>query len=210
MFSAEALAAFAIKCLAVAGAFLVGYVAFALLALALDRTFARNRTPEGFKQLFRQLGGLTAAALAAYILFASSGGTGLFGSGSGNPSGPSAPANPKTPTAPPPPAPPTPEPPPSPPDTSPLSPADVVLRLRVLGGPDVIEQRFYQFEGSDSALTFSDVQAAILTRKPAGPGKLYLEIAFPPRNAPPPDHPAVSQLEHWARTQGIQPLLVLK
>lgn len=204
MFSAEGIAAFAVKCLAVAGAFVVGYALIGLIVFALDRWLAGGKTNKGFKRVLRMLGGLAAALLAAYVLFYSSGGKGLFGGGSDANTGTGAPAAPASTTE----QPATPTPPKTP--EVPLSPTDRVVRITVLGGSDVKDQRFYLIDDNANPLTFDEAKPAILARKPTDMRKLRLEIVFPEKNALPPEHEAVDQLDKWARANDIQPLQLLK
>ena len=57
-FGAERVAAFAVKCLAVGGGFLVGYVLGGFVAYALDRWVFARKTPELAKKGIRVVAGV--------------------------------------------------------------------------------------------------------------------------------------------------------
>lgn len=76
-------AAFVVKCLAVAGGFLVGYFLGGVIAWALDRWVMAQKTPAPVKKLISWAAAIALALLVALIVFGD-GGNGLFGRGSGS------------------------------------------------------------------------------------------------------------------------------
>ncbi len=188
--SAEKITMFAVKCLAVGGAFLLGYLFAGGVAALLDRGLFRRRTPPGVKKVAKLLGGLAAAVLAALALFGS-GGDGLLGGGAGDgpgkvdgPTGTGTPAakdDSKTPVR--------------PPD---VRPSEGEVRVTVLGGDDVKGSRFYLVDDDATPKTFEELQAAI-TARAGGEKRPEVAVLFPSRNAVAQDHPAVTRLVRWAR-----------
>ena len=197
---AERLASFAIKCLAVGGGFLAGYLLGGAIAYALDRWAFNKKAPDLVKKSIRIVSGLVLAILVALIVFGEGGGGlglgGGEGKGTGTPSGEG--QKEKTPT-------------PAPPDkdrqVSPATPADtrpteVTVRVTVLGGSDVVQERFYLLDDDRTPKTFAEVRAAVTARKAAEKRKMRLAILFPPPpNRVPIDHGAVTQLVKWARDE---------
>lgn len=195
------LAQFLVNCLAVGGGFLVGYVLAGGAAWWVDRSFLRKKTPPLVRRLVRILGGIAAAIIVALLVFGRGGG-GLGGGqgegvGSGTTSG-TGPGQGSVTDAPPPttrPAPPV--------AAKDVPPPDARIRVTVLGGPDVKDQRFYLVDDDPSPRTFAEAKAAVLARKDAAPQKLGVEIRFTTRNTLPRDHPAVTLLADWARDAGL-------
>jgi hypothetical protein len=86
----EKLATFVVKCLAVAGGFLVGYFVGGAVAWALDRWVFAHKAPEPLKKAVSMVAAVALAILVALIVFGE-GGSGLFGGGSGDGKGTPAP-----------------------------------------------------------------------------------------------------------------------
>src|SRR6478672_9259004 len=88
---AERLAGFAIKCLAVGGGFLAGYLLGGAIAYALDRWVFSKKAPDLVKRSVRMVSGLVLAIIVALIVFGEGGGGlglgGGEGKGTGTPSG---------------------------------------------------------------------------------------------------------------------------
>lgn len=195
----ERLAASAMKGLAVAGAFLVGYLLGGLAAWALDRWALGNRSPRGVKRAIRVVAGLAAAILVAWLVFGNGVGGGWFG-GRGESAGAGT-ANPE----------------PSKehakePERKPqqkIGPKDStdyeVLTVTFLGGDDVQGNRFYRLDGSEP-LTFEQLKASILKRKETASKPLKLERQFStdPAKRISKDSANVRDVEHWAEAQGIK------
>jgi hypothetical protein len=202
----EQVAAFAVKCLAVAGGLLAGYVLGALLAWALDRWAFAQKSPEVLKKSVRVLVAIAVALLVAFVVFGDGSGGGLFGGGGGT-SGTGA-GTPnveegkkaeesKTP----------------PPETKGTK-ADIpkgsesqyeIVRVTFLGGDAVRDDRFYKLDESEP-LTFDQLKAAIKKRKEAAtkPLMLYKEFLDDPRLKISRDSINVRQVESWAEGQGIK------
>ena len=180
--------------LATIGAFLVGYILVAILGWWLDKYLLKRRSPDLLHRVCRLLGGLILALLVAMMLFGGGGGSG-DGTGDGTGTGKASPssassnsesADPKAATA------------------VVLPPVEVRIRVLVLGGTDVKDQKFYVVDDDATPLALADAKAAILKKKDATAKSIGLEIRFPVQNALPRDHPAVSQFVRWAgETAGL-------
>ena len=79
----ERIAAFVVKCLAVAGGFLVGYFIGGVAAWALDRWVFAQKAPDQLKKAVSIVFAIALALLVALIVFGE-GGSGLFGGGGGD------------------------------------------------------------------------------------------------------------------------------
>jgi len=199
--AAERLAGLAIKCLAVAGGFLAGYLLGGLIAYALDRWVFGQKAPDVVKRGVRWVCGLILAIVVAMIVFGEGGGGFGLGGGEGKGSGATGgegknkqTQQPATPDR-------------DRPPVSPVTPADnrpteVVIRITILGGTDVVQERFYLIDDDRTPRTFAEVRAAVGARKAKDPRKTTLAILFPPPpNRLPLEHPAVTQLVNWARDE---------
>ena len=196
----EKLAALAVKCLAVAGGFLVGYFLGAVIAWALDRWVFAHKAPAPLKKAVSVVCGIALAILIALIVFGE-GGSGLFGGGGqGEGKGTTADKDGKSPQ--PPVTPPDKEPVTPKIDTGPTRPADAVVRVTILGGKDVPDgERFYLMDDDPKPKTFDELKEAVLARKQKEKGTVAVAIQFRPANAPSldPPHYSITQLTKWAK-----------
>ncbi|MBX3398049.1 MAG: hypothetical protein KF873_04860 [Gemmataceae bacterium] len=173
--------------LATVGAFLVGYVLVALLGWLFDKYLLKRKSPELLHRVCRLLGGLILAILVAMMLFGGGGGSG-DGTGDGAGTGTASPGpasnaestDPKAVAA------------------KVAPPVEVRVRVLVLGGTDVKDQKFYVVDDDPAPLAFADAKSAIQRKKDATAKSVGLEIRFPVQNALPRDHPAIAQLARWA------------
>lgn len=202
--ASERIAAFAIKCLAVGGAFLAGYVLGGVVAFAVNKWVFAEKTPDVVKKAVRFLAGLALAILVAMIVFGDGGGGGLFGggadgSGKGTPDADnnSKDKGDKTPPS----QPPTKDPPKVnvPNKTPEVKPTDVIIRVTFLGGPDVVGDRFYLLDDEPTAKTFDELKAAIQKKKEGETRKVYLAVQFPAKNRIAEDSINVTQVTDWVR-----------
>ncbi len=174
--------------LATAGGFLVGYVLVAILGWLIQRYLFKRPAPAFLHRVCRLLGGLIVAILVAMMVFGGGGGEG-DGTGDGTGTGKASPTT----GTPDPTAPITDVKP-----TKPLPPAEDRIRVTMLGGTDVKDERFYLVEVDTTPHTLAEAKALVQQKKDATPKTLGLEIRFMPRNTLPKDHPAVLQLSRWA------------
>jgi len=188
--------------LAVAGAFLIGYVA-AMLFLGIGmRLLTRKIVPLKFNKLLRIVAGLAAAAIVAMFVFGEggmgygAGSGGLPGSGKGEP-GPKSTAPATTtdketlPT-----------------DKKQANDSDIKperrVRVTMLGGLAVSEKRFYQFEDQPGGLTLEEIEARVLERRDS-PGLPLSQIEiFVYRDSPDSGSRVVRDLHEWSITQGLK------
>ena len=200
----EQIAAFAVKCLAVAGGFLAGYVIGGMGAWALDKWALAKKTPDVLKKTISFLCGVALALLIAFIVFGDGSGSGWLGGGGGsdgpgtnsnNPDGgqkpdASKPVDPKV----------------QPKIDPPKAQSEIdVLVVTFLGGEEVQGDRFYKLDGSDP-MSFEQLKAAILKRKETAkrPLKLEREFSTDPGKKISKDSINVRQVENWADGQGIK------
>lgn len=193
----EKIATFVVKCLAVAGAFLVGYFVGGAVAWALDRWVFAQKAPDQLKKAVSVAAAVALAIVVALVVFGD-GGNGLFGGGGGDGKGAPS-ANDKGKTAPAP----APEPkkddtpkkkdePPKPPPKP--TPGDV--RVAILSGDDVRDGRFYVIDDDSAAKTFEEFKQAITDKRNAT--KTELTIVFRFKKEPLSDnHPAVRRVVGW-------------
>ncbi len=180
--------------LATAGGFLVGYIFVVIFGWMFDKFLLKRKSPQLLHKVCRLLGGLILAIIVALLVFGGGGGEGN-GTGDGKGNGKASPANgtsdPNAATD---------------PKQISLKPPPVEERIRVtiLGGSDVVDQKFYRIGDDDTARSFAEAKAAITKTKNESTRSLGIEINFTSNNALPLDHPAVEQLKRWAReTAGL-------
>jgi hypothetical protein len=201
--AAERLAGLAIKCLAVGGGFLAGYLLGGAIALALDRWVFAKKAPEMVKKGVRWVSGLILAIIVALIVFGEGGGGFGMGGGEGKGSGtPGTEGQSKDKQTPQPPTSENERPPVSPVTPADTRPTEVVIRVTILGGTDVRQERFYLIDDDGTPRTFAEVRATVAQRKANDKRKATLAILFPPPpNRLPLEHPAVTQLVTWGRDE---------
>ncbi len=196
----DKLSALAIKCLAVAGGFLVGYFLGGLLATAVNKWIFKKKAPEQFKQVCQMIAGIALAIIVALIIFGDGGG-GLFGGGGASGDGkgnPAADANKDNQSK-----------------TEPvqkvdpnvaapkvdLKAADLTIKVTILAGAAVQSAgKFYLLDDDRTPLSFSELKNAIKARKSQEKGKVTLAVVFPtdPNHAPPRNDPKVTDVTRWA------------
>lgn len=187
---------FLVNCLAVGGGFLAGWFLAAVAGLAFDRFVIHRTSPPGLHKASRNTGGLLLAVLVAIIVFGHGHGWTLFGGGGAGvenggqtaTSGANADLTKSN------------------DGSKPISikttpPVDERIRVVVLGGDEVKAERFYVVDEAIEPKSFAEATVAILAKRDASPGKrIGVEIRFSPTNALPPDHPAVTRLARWTRS----------
>ena len=193
----ERVAAFAVKCLAVAGAFLVGYLLGGAIAWALDRWAFAKKAPDPLKKTVAVASAVALALLVALVVFGD-GGSGLFGGGGGDGKGTPSQTDDKGKAPAPEPkkieAPPkkdeTPKAPPKP------TPGDV--RVTILAGEDVKEGKFYVLEGEAAPKTFEELKTAVAARRAGAEHDLTLIFRFRGASLS-PTHPDMQRLTAWLK-----------
>jgi hypothetical protein len=215
----EKVAAFAIKCLAVGGGFLVGYGLGGAVGWVFNKWVFAEKAPDVLKQTLKVVAGIALALLVALIVFGDGSGGGLFGggadgSGKGQPDADNTakdkgdkPAPPVTPT------------PPKdlpkvevPKTNADIRPDDPRVRVTFLGGDAVQGDRFYLLDDEpvEKAKSFKELQDAITQRKQGETRQMYLVVQFPTdrRIAAAETSVTVTQVTDWARdVMGIKVVL---
>ncbi|MGL4422779.1 MAG: hypothetical protein ACRCZF_19080 [Gemmataceae bacterium] len=189
-----------VNSLAVGGGFLVGFLLAWVATWYVDRQFFFKKLPFTLHRASRLTGGTLGAILIALLVFGS-GGTGLgggMGEGFGEGSSPVNTITAATGT-------PIPSTTPTPGSTTAI-PADIppttIVRVLILGGIDVQQERFYRTDDAPTAWTLAELKTRLIAKKTAATvGSIGLELRFPVLNTLPQDHPAVTQLVAWARDQ---------
>ncbi len=190
----EAIAELVNNCLLVAGGFLVGYLLGGVIGWALGKYVFRQESPDLLHKACRLIGGVVLALIVALIVFTGRGkphGDGGDGKGSPNDEGKNGKATPANTdpnqkvdpnTLPTPPK---------------ITPGDVTIRVTILGGEDVLQDRYYLLDDDRSPKTFAELKTAIVERKGKEKGKVMVAILFPAKNALPHESPAVTQVSKW-------------
>ena len=189
-----------VKGLAVLGGAALGWLVIALLTRFLGRWLSARKGPRPLERLVRLLGAVVGGWLV-WFLVTGSGGGGLFGGGgsffggrgvgegSGKETAP--PSTPRTKR--------------SPAETAPIRRAET-LRVVMLGGQRVNDERFYRPEGGEPR-TLAELKKVVKDRQKEG-GVKALEIVIY-EDSVARDHPAVKELEQWARQNDLAVSLAL-
>ena len=198
----ERIAALVMNFLAVGGGFMVGYIVTTVTAFFLDRWLTRGRSPEGLHKTVRMVGGVCGAILVALLVFGSGSGGTSDGPGkgdgttektgsSGNPTTVSTEAKPITP--------------PTVPETKAI---DDTMKITVLSGADVKDEKFYLIEKDRTPRSLEEVKTAVVSRKTSSTKSLAVEILLNPRTDR--NNSGVLDLESWARDAGMRVILPKK
>ncbi len=202
----EAISEFINGCLLIAGGFLVGYLLGGVIGWALGKYALRQQEPDTLKRIGRPVGGILLALIVAIIVFTGKGKPhGEGGDGKGTPStDPNAGKDHKT-------DPNTKIDPNITPPKVDVKPADVTIRVTILGGTDVQNDRFYLIDDDRSPKTFTELKEAVAARRGKEKGKVALKLVLPPPPNPnrlPKNHPAITQVQDWAYDEGLEAPLV--
>ncbi len=204
----EKIAAYAIKGLAVAGAFLLGYLLGGAIVWAIDKWLLANKTPILIKKLCKVLLGIVLGLIVALIVFGDSG-NGLFGRGGGegkdNHNSDSstqksssdhltqdgkAQSDSNL------------------PKPQEIKPADSIIQITIYGGMKVIEERYYQIEDEQDLKTLKELQDAVLERKNKLKGKVAIAIRLPiDKKYISADPRVMASVIGWANKQGFDVIL---
>jgi hypothetical protein len=201
--SSEKVAQFFVNALAVAGGFLIGWLLTGAAAWFLDKRLTGGKSPPAVRRVAKVLGGVGLAIFIALIVFGhGSGWNFLGGGGTGDGKGTAPPGGPDGPDRGGPPA--TSADTPSPPDTRKEQPPPRDrVRVTVLGGDAVKNERFYLLDDDPTPRTIAEARATLAGKKDAAKGALGIEVRFTADAAIPPNHPAVLQLTNWARDHAV-------
>jgi hypothetical protein len=176
---------------AVAAGALTGYMGSGFVVRKSTTALTRKEAPRVVVFPFRVVGGAIGGWL---VMLGFGGGLGFFGGGEGSGNGPAAgvqsaasvPADTKAVKL------------PAKPEVAAVTPQS--LRIRLLGGPRVVGEKFYQIDNAPQAMTLSELQKKISEQKQHGLKAIEILIY---QNSVARNHPAVHSLEDWAGQQGL-------
>lgn len=205
--ASDKIAAFVVKCLAVAGGFLVGYFLGGVIAWGLDRWVFAQKAPEPLKKAVSWVAAVALALLVALIVFGD-GGNGLFGRGGGTGDGKGsqsqdkgdakdtkATTEPKKDDTPPKKDDLPPPPPPKP------MPGD--MHIVILAGDEVKDGRVYVLEGDPNPKTLAEFKDAVnARRKMKEPELKHVYYRFKNEKLA-SDHQALSLPRDWLNSFSI-------
>lgn len=197
-FETDRVVRFALNLLAVGGGFLIGHVLTGVIVWALDRWITGGKTPQGVHRVARTFGGIALALLVALLLF----GQGGYGTGDGTGGGPkpddkgpgggtvTQPKDNKD---------------SQPPLVLPrdTTPPEQRVRVTLLGGSDVKDEKFYVIDDDRTPRTFADVVAAVNAKKAETKKPVGVEIRFTVDNTLAENHPAVLRMISWAKANDV-------
>ena len=173
---AERVTSVIVNGLAVAGAFLAGYILFGVLAWFLDRWLTGGKAPEQLKRASKVVGGLIVAIIVALILF-NGGGNGAGGDKAGGGPTPQKAEGDQSGSGPPPITPPV----VAPPEKDPLIPPNANAKIVVVGvtivmGSDekITGGKYYRLDGKADLFTLDDLFVEI--RKEHAPPEKVVQI----------------------------------
>jgi hypothetical protein len=196
----DKLSALGMKCLTVAGGFMVGYVLGWLIAVCVNKwVIKKERTPESLKQLLRVVCGIAVALLVAVSLMWGSGdGTGGDKEKAGTSDAQDTKAGPPPSTD----APKDDRKQPAPATPIDTRPTELTIRVTVLGGTDVRDEKFYLLDDDRSPKSLREVKDAVLALKTKETRKTVVAVLRSPApNRVPLDHGAVSRLVAWVQDE---------
>jgi hypothetical protein len=192
----DAIAQLFMNCLATAGGFLAGYLIGFFAAILFDKFITGGKSPQGLHKVIRMIFGVLLAVLVAFVVF----GRG-FGKGDGNGDGTTTSTGTGTGTSV---TSTTPGTNPLPPITEPPT-NEESIRVTVLSGADVKEERFYLFEKDRTPRNLDEIKAAVQKEKSKTTKKLAIEILLAPRTDR--NNSGVLDLENYARDNGMRVIL---
>jgi hypothetical protein len=192
----------ALRVIAVAGGAVIGALVSSILFSLIARIAFKQRPPKPMKRFIQVLGAV-ALALVAWKMplgFGGAGdglggGFGLGGSGTGNGA---ASENVAVQTA------------PGNAQNVPNAPGEGdTLRIEMLGGERVQNERFYVVEGEAEPRTLAELRKLIQTRMQQRPPLQGIEIIVQEHSVA-QNHPAVGDLERWAKGKNLRVTLLNK
>jgi hypothetical protein len=196
-----------VNCLAVAGGYLAGWwIVAAISKILFPIKLGQSRQPKAIHTVTRAIGGVALAILVAVIVFGHGHGWTLFGGGaagrenrgdstsqiSTTVSQKTDDSQSHTPTA-----------------LKPIAAIDERITVRILGGQEVQADRFYLLDDDTKAKTFDEIKTAIVAKRDqlttgqdakSNGKRVGVEIRFSVLNALPQEHPAVTRLARWVRS----------
>lgn len=192
-----------IQILAVAGAATVGYFLVRGLTWLICRATIQKQPPKQVSHILGIVGAVAVGAAAFFLLFYGDGGGGFgfgpgggwFGAGSGKAEIGSTQTSTQRKSEPPtdPPTPKTPS----------KIPAKSQFAVRVLGGTDVVDEKFFRIDGEQAALTLADVQKAIRDRKAANKDSIQEIVILVYPDSVARDHEKVLALKNFGVNEGL-------
>ncbi|MGL6075890.1 MAG: hypothetical protein ACRC8S_17170 [Fimbriiglobus sp.] len=196
----DAIAQLFLNCLATAGGFLAGYVIGMVSTILFDRFATGGKSPQGLHRVIRMIFGVVFALLVAFIVFGRGMGNGN-GTGDGNGTTPSTGTGSSASTS-------------TTPSTNPLPPIqepptnEETIKVSVLSGADVKEEKFYLIEKDRTPRSLDEVKNAVQQMKAKTTKKLAIEILLAPRTDR--QNSGVLDLQNYALHNGMNVILPQK
>jgi hypothetical protein len=176
---------------AVAAGALFGFLGSGFVVRKSTTALVRKEAPRAVVFPFRVVGGVIGGWL---VMLGFGGGLGFFGGGEGPGNGPAAGVQPSANQS-------------TekravnlPPKPKVAPSATQTLRIRLLGGPRVVGEKFYQIDSAAQPMTLSELKKTIDERKQHGLKGIEILIY---QNSVARNHPAVHNLEDWVGQQGF-------
>lgn len=196
---------FATNCLAVAGAFVAGYLLGAIGGWAVDKWLFAKRSPDAAKKAISVFCGILLALLVAFLVFGDGTGGGWFGGGTGSSGSQDTNTGTKTDPDSPKPVDPNVKPKidvPPPPD---LKSDDPKIRITFLGGDAVQGDRFYLIDDDPIPKSFAELKSIVQNKKDSAARTPTLVVLYPPdpRHRIDPNSINVTQVTSWAKSLGL-------
>lgn len=198
----ERIAAFVMNVLAVGGGFLAGFALTALATYFADRWLTGGKSPAGFHKVIRMIGGVCGAIIVALIVFGAGNGGTTDGPGKGDGTTEKTGNSSRTASVS------TEQQPMTPPTTPEPKGPEETLKITILSGSDVKDEKFYLVEKDRTAKTLDEVKDAIKSRKATTTKPLAIDIQLAPRTDR--DNSGVRELINWAGVAGMRVILPKK
>lgn len=184
-----------VKWLAVAGGAAIGALMFGVVGQFWSKRMMRRPASKPMMLVLRLLGALLMGSLVWAFVFGSGGGGGLGGSGSGfwpfGAKGSQGSASEDAATS------------KQPPQDTARGPRVESLKIRILGGKRVENQRFYVID-AEKPRDWDELKETVLERRQHNPALQEIEILLY-KDSVDRQNPAVTKLDKWARENGFKP-----
>ena len=188
--------------LAVGGGFMAGYLLMVLVVYLIGLWVPFTKNQDWLKKPLYYIGGVVGAIIVALIVFGAGNGGTTDGPGKGDGTTEKTGNSSGTPTGS------TEQQPVTPPTTPEPKGPEETLKITILSGTDVKDEKFYLIEKDRTAKTLDEVKDAIKSRNATTTKPLAIDIQLAPRTDR--NNSGVLDLESWARDAGMRVILPKK